>query len=233
MSDMLFGVVVLCFVAGFVLSFLNISRSAQRRIYWTCACVAGGCGTLSTYPTWDNAAALGIFLAAAMAAMAYVSTPYIKIGGKIYALTISAQRPDPDSAPDAENVSAAQEADSTPDSYSGLLTAATMWWMLVVIAVVAAGNVYGFAAGKGEAWVAVTAATFLALLAVGTGYGDASWHYPIARRQFVPFGVASVITAGSFALVYLTAYYIARRWPLRREQSMERVAHPRHGKREL
>jgi fluoride ion exporter CrcB/FEX len=232
MSGFFFWVVVLCFVAGFVLSFLNISRSAQRHIYWTCVCVAGVCGTLSTYPTWDNAVALGIFPVATMAAMAYVSTPYIKIGGKIYALTISAQRADPDSAPDAENVSPARETDSTPDSYSGLLTAATMWWMLVVIAVIAAANVYGFAAGKGPAWVAVMMATFLALLAVGTGYGDASWHYPVARRQFVQFGVASVITAGSFALVYLTAYCIARRRPLRREQSMEHIAHPRHGKRQ-
>jgi 4-amino-4-deoxy-L-arabinose transferase-like glycosyltransferase len=107
-----------------------------------------------------------------------------------------------------------------------------MWWMLVVIAVIAAGNVYGFAAGKGPAWVAVMMATFLALLAAGIGYGDASWHYPIARRQSVQFGVASVITAGTFALVYLTAYYIARRRPLRREQSMEHTVHPRHGKRQ-
>ncbi|MEB3024069.1 hypothetical protein [[Mycobacterium] crassicus] len=98
----------------------------------------------------------------------------------------------------------------------------------MVIAVIAAGNVYGFAAGKGEAWVAVMLATFLALLAVGTGYGDASWRYPVAHRLFVQFAIASVITAGSFALVYLAAYCIARRRPLRREQSMERPTHRRH-----
>ncbi|MEB3024068.1 hypothetical protein [[Mycobacterium] crassicus] len=95
MSDFFFWVVALCFVAGFMLSFLNISRSAPRRFYWSFACAAGVAGALSTYPTWDNAAALGIFPVAAMAAMAYVTTPYIKIGGKIYALTISAQRPAP------------------------------------------------------------------------------------------------------------------------------------------
>jgi hypothetical protein len=38
---------------------------------------------------------------------------------------------------------------------------------------------------------------------------------PAARGQFVPFGVASVITAGSFAVVYLTAYCIAQRQPQR------------------
>ncbi|MGB3333299.1 MAG: hypothetical protein WBA79_10860 [Mycobacterium sp.] len=41
---------------------------------------------------------------------------------------------------------------------------------------------------------------------------------PVARGQFVPFAVASVITAGSLALVYLTAYCIAQRQPLRRER---------------
>lgn len=59
-----------------------------------------------------------------------------------------------------------------------------------------------------------------------TAYGDASWRYPIARGQYIQFGVASVITAGSFALIYLTAYYIAQRRPLRRKQSMEYQVHP-------
>lgn len=228
MSDLLFWVVALCFVAGFMLSFLNISRSMQRRLYWSCACAAGVAGAMSTYPTWDGAATLGILPLAAMVVMAYVATPYIKIGGKIYSLTVGAQRPDAEVVPHAENVSTEPETDPTPDSYSGLLTPATMWWMLVVIAAIAAGNVYGFAVGKGEVWVAIMVAALLALLAAGTGYGDASGRCPVARRQFVQFGVASVITAGGFALVYLTAYYLGQRRPLQRAQSMERRAHPRH-----
>jgi hypothetical protein len=228
MSDLLFWVVALCFVAGFMLSFLKISRSAQRRLYWTCACVAGVSGALSTYPTWDGAAALGILPVAAMVVMGYVATPYIKIGGKIYSLTVGARRPDPDDVRDAESVSANQGSGSTHDSYSGLLTAATMWWMLVVIAVISAGNVYGLVVGKGDAWAAVAAATLLALLAIGTGYGDASWCHRVARGQYVQFGVATALTAGGFALVYLTAFYIAQRRPLRHKQSMEHRAHPRH-----
>lgn len=183
---------------------------------------------MSTYPTWDGAATLGILPLAAMVVMAYVATPYIKIGGKIYSLTVGAQRPDAEVVPHAENVSTEPETDPTPDSYSGLLTPATMWWMLVVIAAIAAGNVYGFAVGKGEVWVAIMVAALLALLAAGTGYGDASGRCPVARRQFVQFGVASVITACGFALVYLTAYYLGQRRPLQRAQSMERRAHPRH-----
>lgn len=218
MSDVFFWIVVLCFVAGFMLSFLKISRSAQRRLYWSCTCAAGVSGALSTYPTWEGASALGVLPVAAMVAMAYVATPYIKIGGKIYALTINSQRPDPDGARDGENISTTTESATAADAYSEFLSATKMWWILVVIASIAAGNVYGFAAGKAEAWVAVMMAAFLVLLAVGTGYGDASRRYRVARGQFVQFGVASLITAGSFALVYLTAYCIAERQPLRREQ---------------
>ncbi|BBZ22359.1 hypothetical protein MHIB_07770 [Mycolicibacter hiberniae] len=52
-----------------------------------------------------------------MAIAAYVSTPYIKIGGKIYSLTI--EDPDPEDTP-ATTDAAQQEIDPHPDSYSGL-----------------------------------------------------------------------------------------------------------------
>lgn len=226
-SNLSFGAVALCYLAGLLISFSDISIGAQRRIYWSCACMAGVFGTLATYPTWNNAATLGIFASTLMTVAAYVSTPYIKIGGKIYSLTIP--DPDPEVAP-ATTDSAQQETDPHPDSYSGLLTATTMWWSLVVLAVIAAGNVYAAVVGQGEVWVGVISGTFSALLAVVTAYGDASWRYPIARGQYIQFGVASVITAGGFALIYLTAYYIAQRRPLRRKQSMEYQVHPRHRK---
>lgn len=225
--DLSFGVIVLCYFAGFLLTFSKISTSAQRRIYWSCACIAGFFGILATYPTWTNAAVLGILVPGVMAVAAYVSTSYIKIGGRIYSLTIP--EADPEDAP-AISDSAQQEIDPHPDSYSGLLTATTMWWSLVALGVIAAGNVYFAASGRGEVWVGLMSGTFFALLSVVTAYGDASWRYPIARGQYIQFGVASVITAGVFPLIYLTAYYIAQRRPLRRKQSMERRAHPRHGK---
>lgn len=223
--DLSFGVIVLCYLAGFLLSFSKFSTSAQRRIYWSCACTAGFFGTLATYPTWANAAILGILVPAVMVVAAYVSTPYIKIGGKIYSLTIP--DPDPEDAL-ATTDSAQQEIDPHPDSYSGLLTATTMWWSLVVLGAIAAGNVYFAASGRGEVWVGLMSGTFFALLSVVTAYGDASWRYPIARGQYMQFGVASVLTAGAFPAMYLTAYYIAQRRPLRRKQSMEYRVHPRH-----
>ena len=99
-------------------------------------------------------------------------------------------------------------------------------------AVIAAANMYAFLFSDGKAAVAALGAGFVALLAVGAGYGDASWDYPIARGQHIQLGAATIITAGSFALLYLVAYYTARRFPLRRKQSLEYRAHPRHRKSE-
>jgi hypothetical protein len=182
-------------------------------------------------------------LLATMTVMAYVSTPYIKIGCKIYALTLSDRQPDPDEsstapdrqpprdgAPPAKTTDA--QADRAPDPYSGLLTPATMWWLVVGLAAIAAGNTYAFLFSDGQAAPAAVSAAFVALLAVGGGYGDGSWRYRIARGQYLPLVVASVISAGGFALLYLAAYYTARRFPLRRTQSMEYQAHPRHRQRE-
>jgi hypothetical protein len=233
----------LCIATGIALSFFNISRSSQRRIYWASACLAAVAGFLIGYPNIKNAIGLAAMLLATMTVMAYVSTPYIKIGGKIYALTVRDRQPDPDessTAPDSQPPgdgappakTTESQADRAPDSYSGLLTPATMWWLVVGLAAIAAGNTYAYLFSDGQAAPAAVSATLIAALAVGGGYGDGSWRYRIARGQYTPFVVASVITAGGFALLYLGAYYTARRFPLRRTQSMEYQAHPRHRQRE-
>jgi hypothetical protein len=234
------GVIIVCFVVGLVLDFLHISRSSQRRIYWASACLAAVAGFLIVYPNWKTGLAIAGILSAAMTMAAYAATPYIKIGGKIYALTVSDRQPDPqdaltaasepDDQPDARKPD--PQSDPAPDSYSGMLTATTMWWLLVVLAVIAAANAYAFLFSDGKAAVAALGTGFVALLAVGTGYADASWDYPIARGQHLQLGAATIITVGSFALLYLIAYYTARRFPLRRKQSLEYRAHPRHRKTE-
>ncbi|BBZ22363.1 hypothetical protein [Mycolicibacter hiberniae] len=84
LSDLMFWVFALCLAGGVVLSFLSIDRSVQRRWYWSLVCIAAAAGVLSTYPTWDRAAALGFTPVVIMVGLAYLATPYIKIGGKIY-----------------------------------------------------------------------------------------------------------------------------------------------------
>jgi hypothetical protein len=243
MTTLFLVVAGLCIATGIALSFVNISRSSQRRIYWAAACLAAVAGFFIGYPNIKNAIGFAAMLFATMTVMAYVATPYIKIGGKIYALTVSDRQPDPDessTAPDSQPArdgappakTTDAQANQVPDSYSGFLTPATMWWLLVGLAAIAAGNSYAYLCSDGQAAPAAVSATLAALLAVAGGYGDGSWRYRIARGQHLPFVVASVITAGGFALLYLGAYHTARRFPLRRTQSMEYHAHPRHRPRE-
>lgn len=233
MAKIFLAVVIICFVVAFMLDFFNISRSTQRRIYWINAFLAAIAGFAMFYPDWQKGLGMGAFLFAVMTFIAYAATPYIKIDGKIYAFTVTNSQPDPQDTPttagnDSDGASSTNRIDPVPDSYSGMLTPATLWWSLVVLAVFLAANVYFFVFTDGKASVAAVSGAFLAFLAITGGYGDASWGYPIARGKYVPFCVVSVITAGAFALLYLSAYYTARRFPLRRTQSMEYRAHPRH-----
>jgi hypothetical protein len=230
MKHVFLAAAVICLIVSFSLSSFHLTRSAQRRIYWASACLAAVSGFLAAYPNSHTGLGIGGIFFGTMTFVAYGTTPYIKIGGKIYALTVADSQPDPEDAPPTDTSD--PQFDPTPDSYNGLLTAAKTWWMLVGITVIAAANAYAFLFSNGKAGVAAMGSVFLVLLAIGAGYGDGSWTYPIARRQYLQFGAASLITAGSFALLYLAAYYTARRLPLRREQSMEYRAHPRHRKTE-
>jgi hypothetical protein len=239
MTNIFLGVVALCFVAGFSLSFTPLRRGAQRCIYWACAVVAAVAGFGMEYPKWQNGLWTAAFVVAAMALAAFRFTSYIKIRGKIYAFSPDLRRGDPDdtyTAPagadegaGADGAPVAQpDSDPVPDSYSGMLTPTALWWMMVALTVIAAINVYAFLFSNGGTAPAAVMGAFVALLALVLGYGDGSWGYPVARGRTLPFVVTSVITAGTFAIVYLIAYYTARRRPLRRQQSMEYRAHPRH-----
>lgn len=155
-----------------MLSFLKISRSTQRRIYWGCACGGALSGFLMGYPNWKSGIWIGLGFLGAMTLAAWAYTPYVKIGGRIYALTVDNSQPDPDVALTARDDrldpngaltarTTDRESDPAPDSYGGMLTRTAMWWLLVVIAVIAAGNAFGFAVGKGGGWAAAVAAGFL------------------------------------------------------------------------
>jgi hypothetical protein len=224
------GVVILCFITGLLLSSFNLTLPKQRRIYWSSACLAAVSGFLMFNPDWKTGLGIAGMFLAAMFVAAYAATPYIKIRGKIYALTVSLRQPDPEDTPPPDNDRPARAAgvdqsgsadrgDPSRDSYSGALTPATFWWMSVVFAVIASGNAYFVLAGRGGHAAAAGSVGLLLFVVLGAGYGDASWGYCIARGQYLQFGIMALITAGSAALVYLIAFYTARRWPLRRPRS--------------
>jgi hypothetical protein len=182
------------------------------------------------YPDWKKGLGLDLFFLGAMTVVAFAYTPYIKLGGRTRALTVQDSRTDSDVTPNP--TPPAVSHDPAPDAYSGIISAAKMWWLIVPVLIISAGNFYAFVAGRGESWVAAIGIGFVLFLAVVTGYGDASWEYPVARGQRTQFAIATVITAGAFAVLYLLAYYAGKRMPLRRHQSMEYRVHPRHGTRD-
>ncbi|WP_428339096.1 hypothetical protein [Mycobacterium sp.] len=94
-----FVIVMLCVFSGLVLSFVKISVVRQRRIYWRCAVLGAVAGFFCGYPDVGKglgAAALVIF---AMILGAMRATPYLKIGGKIYAFSAADRRARDDDVP--------------------------------------------------------------------------------------------------------------------------------------
>jgi hypothetical protein len=156
-----------------------------------------------------------------MLVIACAYTPYIKINGKIRSLAI--QSPDPE---DESSEAIAEQQDPVRDAYSGALTAAKLWWILVPLMLISAINTYAYAIGEGEWWVAAIGMAFLVFLSVTTGLGDASWGYPIARGQRIQLAVLTIVTLGTFTAIYLVAYAIGKRRPVRSKHSLEYRAHP-------
>jgi hypothetical protein len=232
MSNPFFVLLVACAVGALIQQYVKYSRSSQRRVYWGCASLGTIAAFLAFYPDSKKGLGMALFFLGAMTVIAYAYTPYIKIGSKVYALTAQDSRPDPDENSDdtAATATATPEHDPAPDAYSGLLSATKMWWLLIPLLVISTGNVYAFVSGRGEWWVAAIGLAFLVFLAVAMGFGDASWGYGIARGQHIQLVIAAVVTVGVFAALYMAAYQTGKHLPLRRKQSMEYRARPRHQK---
>jgi hypothetical protein len=227
MKDFFFWVLVLCLAGAVIQSFFNISLAFQRRIYWSCTALSMVPAFLMALPNWKEGIGVALFALAAMTFGAYNYTPYIKVRGKIHAFSLADILAEHD---ETEAPVAGQDYDPAPDSYGGIATAAKFWWVLVFAMAMSAALLYIFACSDGGVWDAVIGVGIIVFLAVAAGLGDASWDYPIARGQRLQFGIASIITAGAFTILYLAAYYTGKRRPLRRKQSLEYRAHPRHRK---
>lgn len=70
-------------------------RHRGRRFYWTTSIVgillfAAGVGKV-----WPNAVVVALFFSALVVGSAYLITPYLKIGGRIYSSTEENREPDP------------------------------------------------------------------------------------------------------------------------------------------
>jgi len=229
-SNLFFILLVACALVALAQLYVGYGLTLQRRVYWSCACLGAVAAVLAFYPDSKKGIWMGLFFLGVMVSAAFGYTPYIKVGGKVYALFAQDRRPDSDddAVRSAEAAAADRAIDPAPDTYSGLLTPAKMWWLLVPILIISTGNIIAFASGKGEWWVAAIGLAFIVFLSVAMGFGDASWGYGIARGHRVPFVIAAIVTAGVFAALYLVAYQVGKLRPVRRKESMEYRAHPRH-----
>lgn len=231
MRNLFLTIFIAAFAVAVIQQFFDHSRSSQRRVYWSSTCVGAIAAFLMFYPDGKKGLIVALGMLGAMTAAAYGYTPYIKIRGKIFALNSVDSQPDPEDKRAETSVDGEDHiaSDPAPDSYSGLLTARKMWWVVAILMVIAAVNVRIFIESGGTDWVSgIIGAAFLLFFSIVLGLGDASWGYGIARGQYPQFVIVSIITASTFAIIYLIAYWIAKRKPVRSKHSMEYRAHPRH-----
>lgn len=226
---LIFFVLTLIFLAFATITpmLVNPSRSQERRIYWIG--IAGAAISIfpACLPYWKYSIGASLVVAAFMTASAYKNGPNIKIRGKIYAFHVRDRLPDP--SPDGTPAPGTDKPDydPAPDAYGGSVTAKKFWWLVTGMMAMCAANI--IIPDSHKPWLLVpSAVAMLVVSALGLGYADASWGYPIARSQRIQFVILAVITAAAFTVLYLAGHAAGKRWPLRRKDSFEYRAHPRH-----
>ncbi len=70
-------------------------RRAGRRFYWTTSIIGIVCFALGVGKLWPNAVLAASIFAAIVVGSAYLTTPYLKINGRIYASSPENREPDP------------------------------------------------------------------------------------------------------------------------------------------
>jgi hypothetical protein len=84
------------------------ARHVKRRIFWVGWLTADACAAVSLLPLGMSTTVTAfIGFALVIVFQAYFSTPYLKIGGRIYALTLSDSRPAQGREPSRTNAAAA------------------------------------------------------------------------------------------------------------------------------
>jgi hypothetical protein len=209
-SNALFAVAAVVLVAGVAALFFVKNRRVERRIYWSTLIIGSILLAAALLHRGWGIAVTG-FAAFMFGGVfyAYMRTPYLKIGTRIYAFSI------PDSRPDPQDEDVHQEAPPMPprDSYLGVVTARNFWWLVVALNCGLAYGVYAF----GWRWQTIAYTAGFALFVAVCGVDDATRKLPIARGQHVQAFVAlaaSILLWLIPPIVYLLAYQVGKRWPM-------------------
>jgi len=70
-------------------------RRRGRHYYWTTSIAGIVLFAVGTGKIWPNGVAAGVVFALLITGSAYLTTPYLKIGGRIYASSQENRQPDP------------------------------------------------------------------------------------------------------------------------------------------
>lgn len=203
-------------------------ETLERRSYWGGTFGAALSAMVAGIPDWVGGAMFACVTVFAMALPAYFSSgTLIKIRGKVYSFHIHRSQEKAQSQKNSRSSPLLPE--DYPDAYNGDVTAAKLWWLMVVATAFLVFFVAAVFNNPADRLLQVACVVFFVVMAIALGYfGDGSYGYPVARRQYVQFVVISVMSAGTFALLYLPAYALGRRWPYRHSKSLEREARPRY-----
>lgn len=217
---------LVCLGVALIPLFNTKAVSTQRRMYWGGTAAAAVCFFLASLPDVVTGVLLVVGSFVFMAIPAYFSGPLIKVGEKVIAFHLEDSRTGRADLPGGGGA----EYEPSSDSYGGSVTAAKMWWLLIFAVGLCASTVFQYIVDTEKPWIVVLSTIAIFAFSILYGFGDGSWGHRIARGQYVQFGIIAILTAGVFTLLYLAAYLIARRWPWRRQDSLENLHRSRHQK---
>jgi hypothetical protein len=198
---LVFFVVTMVFLLVPVIT-VGSSRSLgwQRGVYWGSTVGAMSSVILASLPNLATGAILAAFLLFGMSLRAYFTSHYIKIGGRVIAFYQAPSGP------------GAGESSSDAEPYSPSVSAAKMWWLLVVGAGgIGAGNLWLYVLGRSELPYGLLGLGILVVTGLLYGVADGARRQKVARGQIIPFAVLSVVSAGIFPVSYLATHPIAVR----------------------
>jgi len=171
-----------------------------RRLFWS----GVGLAVVSAFfiafpPDWKAGAQLSALVAFMMLGTAYFNSPYLKFGGKIHAaFRVDAEAEDPPDRP--------------RQGTTRLVTSARkLWWFIVGGMALCTFNVVQSVLTGEHLRLAVAMAAVVVATAVVFGFADGRVDDPIAQGQTLQFVLASVATAGVFAILYLGARAVGKR----------------------
>lgn len=176
---------------------------SEHRLFWSGAAIT----VISTFfiglpHGWKSGVGGSACAAAAIAATAYLYTPFINIRGKTRTFYSDQKQP-----------------------YGAGVTTPKAWWQLLFAVTIFMYPVFAYATARsGPAQIAISAGVAIATGA-SFGYRDRFLDNPVAARQRLPFALVSLVTLGTFPVCYLATYYGSR------HQIAKRAQYGRHSHR--